>query len=239
MDSPPAPNRLRSIARSDRPQERLERLGASALSDTELLAMLLRSGTRGQDVLTLAARLLAEAGSLSNLITWDKADFKKLKGIGHIKALQLLTVMELARRILIQGQGDSPLIKDASDVYRYLRPISQHLRVEKFWAICLSQKNRIIKCVEITSGIASRTLVHPREVFRTAMNESASALICAHNHPSGDPTPSQADITATRTLYQASKIVEIPLLDHVIIGIPEKDPGGNGYYSCLASGLIA
>lgn len=232
-------NRLQTLAAGDRPQERLEKHGAGALSDSELLAMLLRSGTKGHDVLTLSNRLIAEAGSLAGLIQWREADFKKLKGIGRIKALQLITVMEVARRVLAHaGHASSPVLDDAGKVSEFLRSYAHGLVVEKFWVITLNRKNRLLKCVEITSGTASNTLAHPREVFREAIKESASAIICAHNHPSGDPTPSSADIRMTRQLREASVAVDITLLDHVIVGQPLIDPAGLGYYSFREAGLI-
>ena len=236
-DNPPT-NRLRSLAESEKPQERMERLGAGALSDTELLAMLLRSGTKGNDVLTLATRLLAEAGSLGALIGWSEKDFKKLKGIGRVKALQLITVMELARRILMQERGSAPRLETGAHVSHFLQPFIRGLSVEKFWVLCLNRKNRLIKCVEVTSGTATSALAHPREVFREAIRESASAIICAHNHPSGDPAPSAADIAITRQLVEAAKTVQIPLLDHVIVGTLSADPAKLGYYSFQSAGLI-
>jgi len=173
------------MAAGDRPQERLERIGASGLSDGELLAMLLRSGTRGQDVLTLSTRLIAEAGSLAGLIGWTAADFRRLKGIGRVKALQLVTVMEIARRVVGQQAGEAPLLNRADLVAAHLQPIAHGLSVEKFWVLCLNRKNRLIRRVEVTSGTATAALAHPREVFREAIRESATAVICAHNHPSG------------------------------------------------------
>jgi DNA repair protein RadC len=243
MNEAPAPayrsaNRLKELAVGERPQERLEKHGAGALSDTELLAMLLRSGTRGQDVLTLATRLIAEAGSLAGLIAWKEPDFRRLKGIGRVKALQLVTVMEIARRVLGQQAGDAPLLGSADLVAAYFHPIAAGLQVEKFWVLCLNRKNRLLKRVEITSGTASNSLVHPREVFREAIREGALSVICVHNHPSGDPAPSSADINVTRQLCEAAKTIGIELTDHVIIGQPVRDPVGLGYYSFRAAGLI-
>lgn len=235
---PVVENRLRSTALGERPQERLEKFGAGALSDTELLAMLLRSGTRGHDVLTLAGRLIAEAGSLAGLIAWKEADFKKLKGIGRVKALQLVTVMEVARRVLAQAAPRESEITTTAQVVDLIRPLAHGLKVEKFWALCLNRRNRLLKCVEITSGTATNVLAHPREVFREAIRESASAVICAHNHPSGDPEPSAADIAITRRLREAGETVQIPLLDHVIIGAVAADPLGLGYYSFHEGGLV-
>ncbi len=234
----PVANRLRETAVGERPQERLEKFGASALSDTELLAMLLRSGTRGQDVLTLASRLIAEAGSLAGLIAWRPEDFQQLKGIGRVKALQLVTVMEVARRVLSQQAGDAPLLNRADLISAYFQPLVAGLAVEKFWVLCLNRKNRLMKCVEVTSGIATASLAHPREVFRTAIHESASAVVCVHNHPSGDPAPSAADAQVTRQLREASKAVDITLLDHVIVGRAGADPLGRGFFSFRESGLL-
>jgi DNA repair protein RadC len=231
-------NRLKEMAVGERPQERLEKHGASALSDTELLAMLLRSGTRGYDVLSLASGLISEAGSLAGLIAWTEADFRRLKGIGRVKALQLLTVMEIARRVLSHQAGDAPLLDSADLVATYFAPIIAGLQVEKFWVLCLNRKNRLIKRVEVSSGTASSSLVHPREVFREAIREGALAIVCVHNHPSGDPAPSSADIQITRQLRDAAKTVGIDLMDHVIVGTKMHDPAGIGYYSFRAAGLI-
>jgi DNA repair protein RadC len=237
---PLSSNRLHTLAAAERPQERLEKHGPRALSDSELLAMLLRSGTKGHDVLTLANRLVSEAGSLSGLIQWRPADFKKLKGIGRIKALQLITVMEIARRTIEQSANPdpNPLIESADDAVTFFRPLVHGLVVEKFWVLCLNRKNRLVKCVELTSGTATNTLAHPREVYREAIKESASAILCAHNHPSGDPTPSSADIKMTRQLRDAAQAVDIQLIDHIILGRPATDPAGLGHYSFRAAGLI-
>lgn len=234
----PLINRLRETAVGERPQERLERFGAAALSDTELLALLVRSGTQGQDVMTLAARLVSEAGSLSGLISWQPEDFQKLKGIGRVKALQLLAVMEIARRVVSQQAGSEPLLNRSELVARYLQPLASGLAVEKFWVLCLNRKNRLLKRVEISSGTATAALAHPREVFRAAVRESAASIICAHNHPSGDPAPSAPDIQVTRLLREAAKAVDIELLDHVIVGRSRSDPTGKGYFSFRDAGLI-
>lgn len=235
--SPPR-NRLRSMCATERPQERMERYGAAALSDTELLAMLLRSGTRGQDVLTLAGRLLAEAGSLARLLAWRDADFRRLRGIGKIKSLQLVAVMEIARRAVGAPREEGPLLGRADLVARFLQPLAASLEVEKFWVLCLNRKNRLLKSVEVTSGTATSALAHPREVFRAAIREAAAALVCAHNHPSGDPSPSAADVEITHLLRDAARTVEIALVDHVIVGRAGADPSGRGYYSFREAGLM-
>lgn len=232
------PNRLRQTAVAERPQERLQQHGPGALSDTELVAMLLRSGTQGQDVLTLSTRLMAEAGSLAGLIGWRTPDFRRLRGIGPVKALQLVTVMEIARRVVTQQAGEAPLLNRAELVAAYLQPFVTGLEVEKFWVLCLNRKNRLLKRVEITSGTATAALAHPREVFRTAVRESASAIVCVHNHPSGDPAPSAPDLQVTRQLREAARAVDIDLIDHLIIGRPGADPTGRGFFSFREAGML-
>ncbi len=241
MDPPgPSPNlRLRDLAVGERPQERLERFGAAALSDTELLAMLLRNGSREMDVLGLASRLIAEAGSLGGLTAWAEADFRRMRGIGRIKALQLVAVMEVARRTLGQSQGEAPpLLNRPELIFAYFQPVVSGIAVEKLWVLCLNRKNRLIKRVEVTSGTATGSLVHPREVFRPAIREAATAVICAHNHPSGDPGPSSADLQVTRRLREAAVAVDIELTDHVILGTKAADPTGRGYFSFREAGLL-
>lgn len=234
----PASNRLQELAVGDRPQERLQRFGPAALSDTELLAMLVRSGTRGQDVLTLTTRLLATAGSLAGLVGWREADFRKLKGIGRVKALQLVAVMEIARRVVTQQTEEAPILNRADLVASYLQPVAQGLAVEKFWVLCLNRKNRLLRRVEVSSGTATAALAHPREVFREVIREAASAVVCAHNHPSGDPAPSTADFQLTRQLREAARAIDIELLDHVIVGRAGADPSGRGYYSFREAGVL-
>lgn len=226
------------MARGERPQERLTRLGPSSLSDIELLAMLLRSGTKGHDVMTLATRLIQAAGSLHGLTRWIEADFRRMRGIGPVKALQLVTVMEVARRILLQGVGEAPELTDGAAVAAYMHPQAQGLMVEKCWVLCLNPRMRLLRCVEITSGTADRTLCHAREVFRDAIREAATGIILSHNHPSGDPMPSAADTALTRRLRQAAEVLEIKLVDHVIIGSPENDPAGRGFFSFREAGVL-
>jgi DNA repair protein RadC len=238
MDSSHAPSRLSELAVGERPQERLERFGAAALSDTELLAMVLRTGRRGMSVLALASVLLAEAGSLAALVPWTEPDFRRVKGIGRVKALQLVAMMELARRVLAQNPAEAPVLDRPDRVFAHFQPVVAGLAVEKLWVLCLNRKNRLIKRVEVTSGTATGSLVHPREVFRTAIREAATTVICVHNHPSGDPAPSAADLQVTRRLREAAQTVDIELADHLILGNRTADPAGRGYYSFREAGLL-
>jgi DNA repair protein RadC len=223
----------------ERPQERLERLGAAALGDTELLAMLLRSGSKDMDVMAVSRQMILEAGSLAGLLRWDESDFRKIKGIGHIKALQLLTVTEVARRVLSQ-QGDAdPLMDSPEKVFEYLVPRTAGLDVEKFWTLCLNRKNRLVRLSEVTSGTASNSLVHSREVFREAIRNGSTAIICAHYHPSGDPAPSGPDAKITHELKEAGNLIGIQMLDHVIIGHTARDPKKRGFFSFQQAGMLS
>jgi len=230
--------RLKDLAVHERPQERLSRLGAAALSDTELLAMMLRSGTAKWDVLALSSHLIRMAGSLHQVVRMSKEDFLQVDGIGEVKALQLVAIMEVARRVIQAEKVEQPLLDRADKVFAELQPLLTGLEVEKFQVLCLNRKNRLIRRVEATSGTASSSLVHPREVFREAIRMGASSVIVAHNHPSGDPAPSAADIRVTRQLREASAVIGIDLLDHIIVGEVIADPRQQGYYSFHDSGLI-
>jgi DNA repair protein RadC len=227
------------VACGEMPQVRFDRFGAKALSDTELLALVLQNGVRGCHVLTLASRLVAEAGSVAGLTQWDVTDFQRLKGIGQAKAKQLVAMIEIARRMMREPQKEKPVLNRPELVAEYFRPIIHGLSVEKFWVLCLNRKNRLIKCVEITSGTATSTLAHPREVFRAAIQEpGTTCIICTHSHPSGDPSPSAADVSITRQLRDASRTVDIDLADHVVLGRPESDPTGLGFYSFRSAGIL-
>ena len=229
---------MRDMLASERPQERLERLGAPALSDRELLAMILRSGPRGVDVLSMSGQLLEAAGSLGALLRWSAEDFMQIRGIGKVKALQLLAVMDFAKRILAQENCDITTFDSPEVVARHFRPLVAGAEVEHFWVLCLDRKNRLLRRVEATRGTATSSLVHAREVFRDAIKLSATAIIAVHNHPSGDPAPSRADIHVTRQLREASKVIGIDLIDHIIVGDVRKDPNHLGYYSFNDAGLI-
>jgi len=229
---------LRDLSPEDRPQERLERLGPGPLTDRELLAMLIRSGTAQKDVLSLADDLIRQAGSLAGLLRWDASDFRKIKGIGKIKALQLSTYVEVAKRMMRSNRTQSLKFESPEIVWEYLYPEVRSDTVERVWVLCLDRKNKLIRAETVTSGTATGSLVHSREIFRPAIRHGATAVIIAHNHPSGDPTPSSADLNVTKKISQAAGHVDIALHDHVIIGEPESDPNGLGYFSFSDADLI-
>jgi len=228
-----------TMACGERPQERMDNFGVSALSDTELVAMVLQgNGTRAEEALMVAARLIAEAGSILGLAVWQATDYRRLKGIGRIKGLQLSAIGEIARRMIRADGETAPLLNRAELIAQYFQSITTGLEIEKFWVLCLNRKNRLLKRVEITSGTATAALAHPREVFRAAIRESASAIVCVHNHPSGDPAPSAPDLHVTRQLREASKVVDIDLVDHIILGRAAADPLGRGVFSFRDAGIL-
>lgn len=230
--------RIKDMLASERPQERLEKLGADSLSDSELLAMILRSGTPGVDVVSMSAALLHEAGSLSNLLRWSAEDFRRARGIGKVKALQLISVMKFAQRVLAEESAHEILFDNCETVARHFQPLINGADIEHFWVLCLDRKNRLLKREEVTKGTATNCLAHPREVFRKAIQIGAAGIIAVHNHPSGDPAPSRADIQVTRQLRESAKVIGIDLVDHIIVGQRRYDPHRIGYYSFNEAGLI-
>jgi DNA repair protein RadC len=242
-EDPPPGTRIRTrtlkeLSKGERPQERALAHGVAALSDLELLALLIRSGTRGHDVMSLAAALLAEAGSLHALARWHETDFRRLKGIGRIKALQLCTVMEVTRRVIGAERQLPPALDDPAAIWDYLRPRAFGLDVEKCWVITLNNRNRVLRCTELTSGTTHQTLLRPAQVLREAVREGATSFILAHNHPSGDPMPSSADARITRQVRAAAEAVDLHFHDHVVLGDPQRDPLGLGYYSFRQGGSL-
>jgi DNA repair protein RadC len=226
------------IACGEQPQQRFETFGAGALSDTELIAIMLHTGIRGHSVLGLASQLIAQAGSIAGLASWQPEDFRRLKGIGRAKGQQLAALIEIGRRIIKQPAGHAPILDRADLIATHMAPFARGLEIEKFWVLCLNRKNRLRKVVEVSSGTATAALAHPREVFRSAVQHRAVAIVCVHNHPSGDPVPSGADLQLTRLLREASRTMEIDLLDHVILGEVAADPTGLGFYSFRQAGII-
>lgn len=226
-------NRLLEMAVSERPQARLSTVGPSGLSDSELLALVLG----GSDPVKVARAIVAQAGSVAGLLSWTTVQFEEL-GVPSSAACRLVAVMEIARRAVPVGQTEAQILNRADLIAEFMMPKIAGLEVEKFWVLALNRRNRLRKCIEVSSGTATAALAHPREVFRAAIRESACAVVCVHNHPGGDPSPSAADIQLTRQLREAAGTVDIPLLDHVICGRHGADPLGRGYYSFREAGLI-
>lgn len=238
FDAPPVTREVEfQMACQEQPRHRLESFGVHAASDTELVAMVLHGcGSRPEQDVATAARLIAEAGSIGRLLSWAPVDYCRINGVSRTKGLQLAAVAEIGRRMM-RGTP-APILIRPEEVAAHLAPVATGLQVEKFWVLCLNRRNRLIKQVEISSGTASSALAHPREVFRSACQNASSGLICVHNHPSGDPSPSSADISITRQLREAARVVDIDLIDHVILGSQDADPLGIGHYSFRRAGLL-
>lgn len=215
----------------ERPRERLLRLGAQALSDAELLAILIRDGTREQTALDLARAVLAQARNLRGLAARNARELTRLKGIGDAKAVALLAALEIGRRIEAFEDPETCVLRTPADVAGRMIPMLRDRPTELFYVLALDAKNGLKAEVELSRGTLNASLVHPREVFKAAIDNIAASIIVVHNHPSGSPDPSREDIEITRQLVDAGKIVGIPLHDHVIVA-------GNSYTSLAEKGVI-
>jgi DNA repair protein RadC len=200
--------------------------------------MIIRSGTKNHDVLSLADCIIREAKSLAGLLKWDASDFMRIKGIGKVKALQLTVQVEIAKRMMKDIRPGGQILDEPVKVWKHLHPDACSENVEKVWVLCLDRKNRLIRQEIVTSGTATASLVHPREVFRPAIRHGATAIILAHNHPSGDPSPSSADLVVTQKIKEAAKHIDLEFHDHVILGEKQNCPNLLGYYSFSEAGLV-
>ncbi|WP_318245332.1 RadC family protein [Paenibacillus gallinarum] len=209
---------LRDIPQEQRPRERMLHHGAGALSHAELLAILLRTGTRQESAIHVAQRILSEAGSLRSLVDLTIEELVQIKGVGPAKAVQLKAGIELGQRLSQSRLPSSPTIRSPRDAADLLMEQLRYLQKEHFVCLFLNTKNHVIAQETLSMGSLNAAIVHPREVFRAAIKCSSASLICAHNHPSGDPTPSPEDIKLTKRLLEAGEIVGIEVLDHVVIG---------------------
>ena len=208
--------KIPGVADVDLPREKLERQGPEALQAEELLAVLLRTGYEGTNVLEVSRRIL-EHHPPEQLVGMALPDLRKIKGIGRAKAAGLVAAFELSRRALNQGMGVAPTISRPSDVVSIIADIKSR-RKEHFLAVFLNARNQVICREDVSVGSLNASLVHPREVFSPAVGSSAASVILAHNHPSGDVTPSREDLELTRRMVQAGEIMGIEVMDHVIIG---------------------
>jgi len=236
---PIPPRRVADIPSRQRPRELFERLGAERVSDEVLLALLLRCGMRGLNVVDLAHNLLLEYGSLTALSQAPVQELTKKKGIGPVKAQILRAALELGRRLNEESAPERPFIRTPEDAARVLRGRASARETEAFWVLLLDTKNRLRQTpVEISTGLLNASLAHPREVFKEAIRCLSAAVVLVHNHPSGDPAPSAEDIKITRQLVEAGRIVDIPVLDHIILG-RSTEAGGKDYYSLRESGAVS
>ena len=211
--------RLRELPRTERPRERLKDLGAHALSTSELLAIVIGSGTARRSALGLAQDALAKAdGSLRRLGALPVAALTSVHGLGSARAVAIHAALELGRRLAAESRDEGAPLRTPRDVWAAYAPRLEDLPVEEFHVAVLDAQHRLERDITITRGILNSSLVHPREVFREAIAERAAAIILVHNHPSGDPTPSADDRAITAQLVAAGRLLDIPVADHVVIG---------------------
>lgn len=208
--------RIKDISLDNRPRERLEKQGPSSLSDAELLAVILKTGNKEENVIDMSNRLISKYG-IDKLSSCSLKELQEIKGIGKAKASQILALFEFNKRHHLAKQNGRP-IRSAKDVFEYASSKLNGLAQEYFMILHLDSKNRIIKNETVSIGTLNSSLIHPREVFKSAIKESANSIILVHNHPSGDPTPSEEDEQITERLFDAGELLNIKVLDHVIIG---------------------
>jgi DNA repair protein RadC len=219
-------------AEDDRPREKLVLKGKSALSDAELLAILLGSGTVSLSAVDLAKQILGVANNnLHELAKLSLKDLMKFKGIGEAKAITIVSALELGRRRKESEPKKREKITLSSDVYELMRPYLWDAHREEFWVVMLNRANEVIRTEKISEGGVAGTIADPKLIFKTALDHLASAIILVHNHPSGNLKPSQADVELTKKLKQAGNFLEIAVLDHVIFT-------DNGYYSFVDEGIF-
>jgi DNA repair protein RadC len=203
---------------NERPRERLYAHGAAALADAELLALQLGSGTRGRSAMDVARDLLTAYGSLAAVASRDLAELARVSGVGPVKAARLASAFELTRRLRARTPGSRTVLSAPSAVYAAFGPLMEDLPREVFRIALLDAQNALLRDRVVSEGTLSASLVHPREVFKPAILESAASVILLHNHPSGDPTPSREDVRLTRQLVECARMLDLAIHDHVIIG---------------------
>lgn len=210
---------LKYLAEDDRPREKFLLKGKAALSDSELLAIILGSGNHEESAVDLARRILESVGnSWQRLSLLSVKDLMKFKGIGEAKAIAMATALEIGRRKASQDVPDKIAITSSQDAYKILLPHLSDLRTEEFWALFLNHKNHVVYTSQISKGGITNTSVDVRVLFKTAIEHFATSVIVAHNHPTGSLKPSEADLKITKNIQDAGKVLDIKMLDHIIVG---------------------
>lgn len=209
---------IKDLNTSERPRERLIKYGVSSLSNEELIAIILKTGTHNYSVKTLASLVLKELNNINSLkeITINK--LTNIKGIGKVKAIELLASLELGKRVYYLSENNNVILNNSTKVFEYFKNILMHENQENFIAVYLDSKSRLISYKILFKGTLNTSCVHPREIFKYAYLESAYSIIVIHNHPSGEVDPSSADSILTDSLFQIGKLMGIPIVDHIIIG---------------------
>lgn len=209
---------IRDVHMSDRPRERLLRQGAPSLSNQELIAIMLRTGTKEESVITLANRVITSIDRIQDLKQITVEELTAIKGIGNAKAVQILAAVELGIRLYQMQTENKYCIRSPEDAAAYVMAELSQLKQEHFLALFLNVKNEVLHKQTIFIGSLNSSIVHPREIFREAVKRSAASIIVMHNHPSGNPSPSPEDIEVTKRLVEAGSIMGIDIIDHIIIG---------------------
>jgi len=222
---------MKALAPHDRPREKLERLGSSALGDNELLALVIAGGSASRDALTLANELLERCGGLRGLTRVAAEDLRLVRGVGGARAAQVLAAVELGRRTLVREAAERPRLGTPREIAALLLPQYGARQVEHFGLVMLDTKHRMLRVRIVSIGCLDSTVVHPREVFREAAAASAAAIVLFHNRPSGDPAPSLDDVALTARMVTAGSIMGIDVLDHVILA-------DQRYFSFAESGQL-
>lgn len=210
--------RIKDMPSDQRPRERLIREGARVLSDPELLAVLLRTGSPDKSAVDLATEVISRFSGLKNLVQAGIEELSGVRGMGPVKAAQLKAALEIGRRLALVSEGERPSIRGPRDAAAMVMEEMRHLDREHFCALLLNTKHQVLARETISIGTLNSSIVHPRELFKAAIKRSASAVILVHNHPSGDPAPSREDREITRRIQDAGSIIGIEVLDHIVIG---------------------
>jgi len=225
-------NKIKDLPADDRPREKLTLRGPQSLTDAELVAILLRTGIKGKSVVSVAQEMITKEGNLARLATRSLSDLRKNAGVGKDKAATLLAAFEISRRILSQEKWlSNKRVTSPEDVANFFIPLFRDEVKERFMVVCLNSANKIIAYDTISVGNLNSSVVHPREIFKTALEQNAASIILLHNHPSGNPDPSNEDIAITKKLVESGKIMDIPVYDHIILA-------GNNYTSFVEKRLI-
>ncbi|MGB9678710.1 MAG: RadC family protein [Thermoanaerobacteraceae bacterium] len=209
---------IKDLPEDERPRERLIKYGADVLSNAELIAIILGTGTKSESAILLAQRLIKDDRGIKFIIDSGVERLSSIKGIGIAKAVKLKAALELGRRLMAYSSNYNFTIKSPEDVINLVMDDMRYLNKEHFKIIMLNTKNRVIAIETISVGSLNSSIVHPREVFKAAIERASSSIILVHNHPSGDPTPSKEDLDVTKRLFEGGNILGIKVLDHIIIG---------------------
>jgi len=223
--------RIKDWPANERPREKLLKQGPGALTDAELLALLIRTGTGKQTAIDLAKLILSRERTLRSIGARSASELMRIPGIGEAKSVELLAAFEIGRRVQAAKEEERLIVRSPGDVARFMVPKLRDLSSEVFYVLVLDSKNGLKEDVRITSGTLNASLVHPREVFKVAIDHLAASIVVVHNHPSGNLEPSREDIEITKQLVDAGKVVGIPLHDHLIVA-------GDGFTSFAERGLI-